>query len=104
MVERSGRTFLRFPDTPGQREGEAMPDLKKRAMQGAVKVFHVVRMVIVACVCLLIGFSARQLFDAYVPEMIPFLEKERLDAEVHVLPTPQQDLSVSLEPVEPHWN
>jgi len=95
---------LGFPHTARQREGETMPDLKKRAMQGAVKVFHLVRMVIVACVCLLIGFSARQLFDAYGPEMIPFLKKERLDREVHVIPTPQQDVSVSLEPVEPHWN
>ncbi len=42
-----------------------MPDLKKMAIQGAVKVFHVVRMVVVACVCLLIGFTTRQLFDAY---------------------------------------
>jgi len=81
-----------------------MPGLKKRALQGALKVFHVVRMVIVACVCLLIGFSARQLFDSYALEMIPFLNKDRLDAEVHVIPTPQQDLSVSLEPAEPHWN
>ena len=81
-----------------------MPDLKKRAIQGAVKVFRAVRMVIVACVCLLIGFTTRQLFDAYVPEMIPFLTKEHLDAEVDVIPAPQQDLSVSLEPVEPHWN
>jgi len=81
-----------------------MPDLKKSLVQGAVKVFHVVRMVIVASVCLLIGFSARQLFDAYALEMIPFLDKDRLDAEVYVLPTPQQDLSVSLEPVEPYWN
>jgi hypothetical protein len=89
---------------PGRGEGERMPDLKKRAIQGAMKVFRAVRMVIVACVCLLIGFSARQLFDAYVPEMIPFLKKDRLDAEVHVIPAPQQDLSVSLEPVEPNWN
>ena len=81
-----------------------MPDLKKMAIQGAVKVFHVVRMVIVACVCLLIGFTTRQLFDAYVPEMIPFLKKERLEVEAPVIPTPHQDLSVSLEPVEPHWN
>ena len=81
-----------------------MLDLKKRAIQGAVKVIRAVRMVIVACVCLLIGFSARQLFDAYIPEMVPFLEKDRFDAEVHVIPTPQQDLPVSLEPVEPLWN
>ena len=81
-----------------------MPDLKKRAIQGALRVFRAVRMVIVACVCLLIGFSVRQLFDAYVPEMIPFLKKEPLDAEVHVIPSPQRDLSVSLEPVEPYWN
>ena len=81
-----------------------MPDLQKRVIQGAVKVFRGVRMLIVACVCLLIGFSTRQLFDAYIPEMIPFLKKERLDAEVQVIPTPQQDLSVSLEPGEPHWN
>lgn len=81
-----------------------MPDLKKIAIQGAVKVFHIVRTVIVACVCLLVGFSARQLFDAYVPEMIPFLKKEHLDAEVHIIPTPQQDLSVNLEPGAPHWN
>jgi hypothetical protein len=81
-----------------------MPDLKKRAIQGAVKVFHVFRMVIVACVCLLIGFSARQLLDAYAPDMISFLKKERIDSEVHVIPTPQQDLSVGLEPTEPHWN
>jgi hypothetical protein len=89
---------------PGRREGERMPDLKKKAIRGAVKVFRGVRTVIVACVCLLIGFSARQLFDAYVPEMIPFLKKDRMDAEVYVIPTAQEELSVSLEPVEPHWN
>jgi len=81
-----------------------MPGLKKRSIQGAVKVLHFVRMVIVACVCLLIGVSVRQLFDAYALEMIPFLNKDRIDAEVHVIPNPQQDLSISLEPVEPHWN
>jgi hypothetical protein len=85
---------------PGRREGARMPDLKKMTIQGAVKVFRGVRMVVVACVCLLIVFSARQLFDAYVPERIPFLEKERLDAEVQVIPIPQQDLPVSHEPAE----
>ena len=81
-----------------------MPYLKKSAIQAAVKVFYAVRMVIVACLCLLIGFTTRQLLDAYVPEMIPFLKKNRFDAEIHVVPTPQQDVTVSLEPVEPHWN
>lgn len=81
-----------------------MPNLKRRAVEGVVKVFYLVRMVVVACVCLLIGFSARQLFDAYAPEMIPFLQTDRHDAEVQVVPSPQQDLSVSLEPVEPRLN
>jgi hypothetical protein len=81
-----------------------MPGLKKRSILRAVKVFHFVRMVIVACVCLLIGVSLRHLFDAYALEMIPFLSKDRIDAEVHAIPNPQQDLSISLEPVEPRWN
>ena len=57
-----------------------MEALKRRAIQGALKVFYAVRMVVVACVCLLLGFSARQLFDAYVPEMISRLTQERIES------------------------
>lgn len=81
-----------------------MPGLKNKAMQGAVRVFRTVRMLVVACVCLLIGFSARQLFDAYVPDMISHFKKDLLDAEVRLVPSPRRDLSASLPPAEPHWN
>ena len=75
-----------------------MQGLKKRAMEGAWKVFRALRMLVVACVCLLIGFSARQLFDAYVPDLISHLKKDLFDAEVRVVPSHQQDFSISLEP------
>ena len=81
-----------------------MQALKRRAIRGALKVLHAVKVVVVACVCLLLGFTARQLFDAYVPEMISNLTQERVDTEVQLVPAPQQDFTVSLEPVEPHWN
>jgi hypothetical protein len=74
-----------------------MAGFKKKAMAGAVKMFYAVRMLVVACVCLLIGFSARQLFDAYVPDMISHLKKNLLDAEVQVLPSPHQEVSVGFE-------
>ena len=66
IVERRTKGFFDCPDPAGRGKGEGMRDLKRVAMQGAVKAFLVVRMVIVACVCLLIGVSARHLFDAYV--------------------------------------
>ncbi len=81
-----------------------MLDFRKKAIGGAVRLFHAVRMVVVACVCLLIGVSARHLIDAYGPEMISALKKDRLNTEGPGHPVQQQDLSVRLEPVEPHWN
>jgi hypothetical protein len=66
-------------------------DLKKKAMQGAVKVFRLVRLVVVAVVCLLIGVSARQLFDAYGRDMIPFLREAKSHTEAHVIMPPHGD-------------
>ena len=79
--------------------------IKKKALQGAVKALHLFRMVLVAFVCLLIGFSARHLLDAYAPEMIPFLKKEILHREqAQMAGGPQQDVSIHIDPVEPRWN
>lgn len=47
-----------------------------------------VRLVVVGVVCLLIGVAARQLLDAYGPEMMLFLKKKPVEAEVHVTQPP----------------
>ncbi len=73
-------------------------------MQGAVRLFHALRMLVVACVCLLIGVCARHLIDAYGPEVVSSLRKARLNAEVPVTPAHDEDLSAHIEPMGPHWN
>ena len=65
-----------------------MPDLKKRTIRWLASVFRAVRVVVVALVCLLIGVSARHLFDAYGRELIPFLKQERIEAEIRVIRAP----------------
>ena len=75
-----------------------MPDLKKRAMQGAVKAFRLVRLLIVAVVCLLIGVSARQLFDAYGRDMIPFLREVKTETEAHEILSPHEDGKQGTQP------
>jgi len=78
-----------------------VPDLRTRVMRGLSRVFHVARLVVVSVVCLLIGVAARQLFDAWGLERMPFLKKEPVEAEVHVIVTPPPDIQPSREPVEP---
>ena len=53
-------------------------------------VLHAVKVVVVAFVCLIIGFSARQLFDAYGKEMIPFLKKAQSETEIHLTVSTQE--------------
>ena len=67
-----------------------MPDLKTRTIQGAVKAFRFLRLVVVAVVCLLIGVSARQLFDAYGRDMIPFLREVKTETEAHLIVPPHE--------------
>ena len=81
-----------------------MSAMKARAVQGVVRVFRFVRLVVVAVVCLLIGVSARQLFDAYAREKIPFLRDKDTDGEVYVVTHPTQDSPATLAPVEPFRN
>jgi hypothetical protein len=79
--------------------------IKKRALRGAVRLLYLFRIVLVALSCLLIGFSARHLLDAYGPKMIPFLKKEILRTlEAQMEATPHQDVSSRVDPVEPRWN
>lgn len=59
-----------------------------------------VRIVVVGALCLLIGVAARQLFDAYGPDMMRFLKKKPAEAEVHLIPTPPLDIHPSGESVE----
>lgn len=83
------------------RRGEAMPAMKSRVVQGVFRVLRFVRLVVVAVVSLLIGVSARQLFDAYGKERIPFLRDKDTDREVYVVTYPAQDNPVMPPPVEP---
>jgi hypothetical protein len=53
---------------------------KKEALGGLLLVLRVVRVAVVAVVCLLVGVSARHLFDAYGRELIPFLAQEHVEA------------------------
>ena len=81
-----------------------MPDVTARAMQGLAKILHAVKLIVVALVCLLIGVTARHLFDAYGKEMVPFLNDKRVEAETHVIMPPQQESPLSRSPVEPFGN
>ncbi len=75
------------------------------ALQGVLKAFRLVRVLLVAFVFLLIGFSARQLLDAYGPDMIPFVKKEILHRrQAQTAADPRQDVSSRVDPVEPRWN
>lgn len=62
--------------------------MKSRALQALLLLLRAARAVFVAIVCLLIGFSARHLFDAYAWERIPFLKKADPEAEVRLTVTP----------------
>jgi hypothetical protein len=75
-----------------------MPDLKGRAIQGAVKAFRLARLVVVAAVCLLIGVSARQLFDAYGKDMIPFFREVKTETEAQVILSPHEDGKQGTQP------
>jgi hypothetical protein len=73
-------------------------------MQGLARILQAVKLIIVAVVCLLIGVTARHLFDAYGKEMVPFLKEKRLEAETHVIVPPQQEMPLVRNPVEPFLN
>jgi|GEM_PF-2388791 len=81
-----------------------MPDMTTRAMQGLARILHAVKLIVVAVVCLLIGVTARHLFDAYGKEMFPFLKEKRVEAETHVIAPPQQGIPLARNPVEPFGN
>ncbi len=68
-----------------------MRKVRKRALHALFRMLHVVKVVVVAFVCLIIGFSARQLFDAYAREKIPFLKAADPDVEVQLLVMPPED-------------
>jgi hypothetical protein len=81
-----------------------MPDVTTRATQGLAKILHAVKLIVVAVACLLIGVTARHLFDAYGKEMVPFLKEKRVEAETHVIAPPHQKIPLARNPVEPFWN
>jgi hypothetical protein len=77
-------------------------------MRALFRMLHAVKVVVVAFVCLMIGFSARQLFDAYAKERIPFLREADPDSEAYEAVTPDEGLQLMADPVMPHaaewWN
>lgn len=75
-----------------------MLDLKKKAMRGAVRAFRLVRLVVVALVCLLIGVSARQLLDAYGREVIPFLREVETDTVANEILPPHDHNKEGAQP------
>ena len=77
-----------------------MPKAVKIAVQGLVKILHAVKLIVVAVMCLLIGVTARQLFDAYGREIVPFLREEGVEAEIYEMASPQQEISLPRKPVE----
>jgi len=80
------------------------PDLKKKLIQASRKALYALKVTVVAVVCLLIGVCARQLFDAYARERIPFLREKDTESEVYVILSPSQEASPTRRPVEPWWN
>jgi len=82
----------------------SMPDVTARVMQGLARILHAVKLIVVAVVCLLIGVTARHLFDAYGKEMVPFLKEKRVEAETHVIVPPQQEIPLTRNPVDSFWN
>ena len=75
-------------------------NLRTKVLQGLLRVFRLFRLVVVGVLCLLIGVAARQLLDAYVPEMTLFLQKKPAEAEVQVVQPPPPDIDPSWEAVE----
>jgi hypothetical protein len=86
------------------RQAATMPNLTRRALQGLVRILHAVKLTVVAVICLLIGVTARQLFDAYGKEMVPFLKGKRVEAETRVIESPQPDHPLTRKLVEPFWD
>lgn len=67
--------------------------MKARALHALLLLLRAARAVVVAIVCLLIGFSARHLFDAYAGDLIPFLEQADPETEVRLTVTPPPPVS-----------
>lgn len=67
--------------------------MKARVLHGIRVLLNAVKVVVVALVCLLIGFSARQLFDTYAMEKIPFLRQADPETELHLSGTPPPSFS-----------
>jgi hypothetical protein len=82
----------------------SMPGVTAIVKQGLAKTLHAVKLIVVAVVCLLIGVTARHLFDAYGKEMVPFLKGKRVEAETRVVAPPRQEIPLPRKPVEPFWN
>ena len=81
-------------------QAETMPNVTKRAMHGLVKTLHAVKLILVAVICLFIGVTARQLFDAYGREVIPFLREKGVEAETYEAVSPQQQIPLPRKSVE----
>lgn len=84
-----------------------MPQARRKLIQASRKALHALKVTVVAVICLLIGVCARQLFDAYAKEKIPFLREKDAESEVYVILSPSQEASPTPGPVEsrvPHWN
>jgi hypothetical protein len=78
--------------------------VKAIALHGLFRVLQAVKVVLVALVCLVIGFSARQLFDAYGKEMIPFLKKARTETELQVIVTTPETIPLTQQGVDLPWS
>ena len=78
-----------------------MPGVTARVKQGLAKTLHAVKLIVVAVVCLLIGVTARHLFDAYGKEMVPFLKEKHVEAETHVIAPPRHEIPLTRNPVDP---
>ena len=78
--------------------------MRARAVHALFRMLHVVKVVVVAFVCLIIGFSARQLFDAYAREKIPFLRVADPDMEIQVITVPPEAVPLLTDPLNPPWS
>ena len=78
--------------------------MRARTVHALFRMLHVVKVVVVAFVCLIIGFSARQLFDAYARERIPFLRVADPDMEIQVITAPLEALPILTDPLDPPWS
>ena len=79
-------------------------NVRARAVHALFRMLHVVKVVVVAFVCLIIGFSARQLFDAYAREKIPFLRVADPDMEIQVITVPPEAVPLLTDPLNPPWS